>query len=198
MIQGSLSASGLKFLFLSWTLSYTVTLSVRSSDITNNDLSTPSPSDSWHELQDQLNQESSSHVESYFWDVGQVLWSWVKEHKSIPKDYETFQAQTYHFYAIDVNGDQKVDGLELIWYLHHNSMIHRNHSHEDEIMNSSYYKLTHYEKDSVFIDSLLNDADSDKDGFLDFYEYQAAATKFGHSKYPVMKKENTQDHHYHL
>ena len=195
MIQRSLSESisysGLKFLFLSWTL-WSTCIYFITCDIINGQ-STPSPSDSWHELQDLTNEPQHLEEPAYYGELGHLFWSWIKDHEVIPDDYEVFNKHLQHYHQIDVNVDGKLDGLELLQYMHHNGMVHRIHTNENEIHNSQY-QLTHYEKDSLFIDSLLHDVDTDRDGFLDFYEYQAAATKYDHSKHPVMNQIRKQDH----
>lgn len=190
--SASSPSPGFKLLLVFWTLCSTGTLSFGAPDVTNGQ-GTPSPGDSWHELQDHVNEPQHLDEPPYYTDLGHYFWDWVKDLEVIPDDYETFNKHLQHYNNIDVNGDGRLDGLELLQYMHHNDMVHRTHSHEHET-HDNHFKLTHYEKDSSFIDSLLSDTDADRDGFLDFYEYSAAAKKYDHSKHPVMKQVRREDH----
>ena len=186
MIVRSVNLFGFKYFLLAWVILSTGTFAVQSTQPANEEQSTPSPSEAWHELQDSNVEEKKDDIPEYFWDLGEYLWSWVKDHPSIPKDHNVFVANTMHFNAIDTNGDSKLDGLELLQYMHHNGMVHQDH-HHNRVDHDD--KLTHFERDASFIDSLLRDVDADNDGYLDFYEYQKAASKYDHSKHPVMEQK---------
>lgn len=187
MIGRSVNLFGPQVTLLCWSVLATFsTFPVEPFQPTNQEESTPLPSDSWHELHDSNIQESKQDAPEYFWDLGEYLWSWVKDHPAIPADHNVFVANTRHFYAIDTSGDNKLDGLELLQYMHHNGMVHEDHHHNKV---DDHHKLTHYERDATFIDSIMRHADSDDDGYLDFYEYQKAASKYDHSKHPVMEQK---------
>ena len=74
--------------------------------------------------------------------------------------YVNADSLEFFFQAHDADGNSKLDGLELLHALHHqNTSTHTSTTQQ------------HWHEDSLVINSLLDLADADQDGLLDFYEY---------------------------
>lgn len=77
-----------------------------------------------------------------------------------------------YFEAHDTDHNTKLDGLELLHALHHQNSSQHIESTE-----------FHFQQDSLTVDLLLLQADSDSNGFIDYYEYvQYVRPKFNQRK----------------
>lgn len=106
----------------------------------------------------QTSQKNTAWVE---FDLDKSDHHLINEHfvKWMFGDFD-HDSNEYYFQAHDSDDNSKLDGLELLHALHHQNTSRHMETSQD-----------HFHEDSVIVDLLLKQADSDNDGFLDYYEY---------------------------
>jgi len=97
----------------------------------------------------------------------------MKEHMEVPIDTSNMSEQElqFHYFKMhDSDGNDKLDGCELV-----KSLIHW---HEDEHSDDGEINSI-FEDDQLasLVDPVLADEDKNRDGFIDYPEFVAAAAK---------------------
>eukprot|EP00092_Neocalanus_flemingeri_P019295 GFUD01020901.1.p2 GENE.GFUD01020901.1~~GFUD01020901.1.p2 ORF type:complete len:110 (+),score=33.88 GFUD01020901.1:480-809(+) len=99
----------------------------------------------------------------------------MKEHLDVPMDTSKMSDQElqFHYFKMhDTDGNNKLDGCELV-----KSLIHwHDESNHKASTSSQAPKVKIFEDNelAVMIDPILVSDDRNKDGFIDYYEFVAA------------------------
>jgi len=100
----------------------------------------------------------------------------MKEHLDVPMDTSKMSDQElqFHYFKMhDTDGNNKLDGCELVKSLIHWHADESSHQHGDS--HSSKPPKIFLDKElEDMIDPILVSDDRNKDGFIDYYEFVAA------------------------
>ncbi|XP_071041278.1 multiple coagulation factor deficiency protein 2 homolog [Parasteatoda tepidariorum] len=107
--------------------------------------------------------------------------------KDFAGELDELEMEIYYFQLHDLNGDKKLDGLELLAAMNHimdrTQAAHESFSKEDLEKHPNVRQSLQtwwndkFEEDSKYIDEILKEEDQDQDGFLTYLEFAIGRQK---------------------
>jgi len=101
----------------------------------------------------------------------------MKEHLDVPMDTSKMSDQElqFHYFKMhDTDGNNKLDGCELVKSLIHWHADESSHQHGADSHSSKPPRIFLDKELGDMIDPILVSDDRNKDGFIDYYEFVAA------------------------